>query len=120
MQDSQYGIDSAEITTLTDFQDRDLNIPKTKDDKNEIFKFSVRGKSIVMAVGPRCTVTFNEKNKHLARLFGFAPGDYVGFEMKPKEYEATRPLVGQATSFLFSFIATWLNIATLVIRWHPV
>ena len=63
VQDSQYEIDAAEITTLPDFQDKDLHIPKTRDDKNEIFKFSVRGKSIVMTVGPRCTVTFSERNK---------------------------------------------------------
>ena len=90
VKDSQYKIDAAEITTLTDFQDEDLQIPKTSDNKNEIFKFSVRGKSIVMTVGPRCTVTFNERNKQLARLFGFALGEYVGFEMKPREYEALR------------------------------
>ena len=83
VQDSQYEIDAAEITTLTDFQDKDLHIPKTRHGKNEIFKFSVRGKSPVMMVGPRCTVTLNERNKQLARLLGFAPGDYVGFEMKP-------------------------------------
>ena len=42
VQGSQYEIDAAEITTLTDFQDKDLNIKETRDDKNEIFKFSVR------------------------------------------------------------------------------
>ena len=56
-----------------------------------------------MTVGPRCTVTFNERNKHLARLLGFAPGNYAGFEMKPKEYEATWPFNGSGNRF-FAFI----------------
>ena len=60
-----------------------------------------------MTVGPRCTVTFSDRNKQLARLLGFALGEYVGFEMKPREYEATRPSVGQATYFLYTFIVTW-------------
>ena len=42
VKDSQYEIDAAEVTTLTDFQDKDLQIPKTSDNRNEIFKFSVR------------------------------------------------------------------------------
>ena len=104
VQDSQYEIDAAEITTLTDFQDKDLNIPKARDDKNEIFKFSVRGKSIVMTVGPCCTVTFNERNKQLARLLGFAPGDYVGFEMKSKEHQATRPFGGSGNLFFCFYL----------------
>ena len=37
VQDSQYEIDAAEITTFTDFQDKEINIPKTRDDVNEIF-----------------------------------------------------------------------------------
>ena len=55
-----------------------------------------------MTVGPRCTVAFNERNKQLARLLGFTPGDYVGFEMKSKECEATRPF-GRSGSLFFVY-----------------
>ena len=52
-----------------------------------------------MTVGPRCAVTFSDRNKQLARLLGFALGEYIGFRMKPREYEATRPFGGSGNLF---------------------
>ena len=48
-----FNIDASEINSLTDWQDQNLQLPKTKLGKN-VFQFSTRDRSLVMTVAPEC------------------------------------------------------------------
>ena len=71
--EGEFSIDASEINSLTDWQDQDQQLPKTRNGK-DVFRFSTRERRIVMTVAPECVVIFdNTRNKDLALLLGFAP-----------------------------------------------
>ncbi len=99
-----FEIDATDISTLTDFQDQELKLPKTKEGK-EVFQFTTRDRKIVMNIAPKCIVQFNEEtNSALANLLGFKPGSYGGGVEKYKEYIATKPFGGSGTLFVLHLL----------------
>jgi len=94
-----FEIDGTDISTLTDFQDQDLRLPKTKDGK-DVFQFSTRDRKIVMNIAPKCVVLFdNETNSSLASLLGFKTGTYGGGPEKYRDYVASKSFGGSGTLF---------------------
>ena len=47
--DGEFCIDASEINSLTDWQDQDLQLPKTRNGK-DVFRFSTRERRIVMTL----------------------------------------------------------------------
>ena len=111
--EGEFSIDASEINSLTDWQDQDLQLPKTRNGI-DVFRFSTRGRRIVMTVAPECVAIFDDtRNRDLALLLGFAPGTYPGGRIQHREYVASKPFKARGT---LSFIYTYCDLVVPLCR----